>query len=390
MGNKLTRNISLKGETMDGTILSQGRFVVPATVVNQYLNIPSNVDWMRVLNYTNAGKVGGATGLGYEYYWQRGMAAGTGFVQYYGNGTAVKSGDTLVSGGFTLYDPSGQAAGSLPLIGLAVATTAISNATSPVVLTANTAGLVASTGTVRGTILRVTGTAAQQDTQGIDFAIGAVVANTSFTLTIAGLNALANVPGAVGGAGFYRVVNVDELFYPRHRYITNITKAVNANVSTSVQHGMTPGQEVRFSIPKLALAPFGMVELDGVVATILTVVDDFNYTINVDTSAYSTFVWPAVAQMPASFPIMVPVGEDTATSLVALGSQVPSIGGLKINATQSGLLADSTVNTGFLGMVLGTGGVGTVAGALAISGPAGTTAGDVVYWVAGKSSYGGL
>lgn len=375
---------------MDGTILSQGRFVVPATVVNQVINIPSNVDWMWVKNYTNAAKVGGATGLGVNYYWQRGMAAGTGMVEYYGNGTAVMSGDTLVSGGFTLYDPSGQSAGSLPLVGNPVATTSISNATSPVVATGSTAGLVASTGTVRGTIVRVTNTAAQQDTQGIDFAIGAVVANTSFTLTIAGLNALANVPGAVGGAGFYRIVNVDPLFYPRRRYITNITKATNANVSTSVQHGMTPGQEVRFSIPNMSIAPFGMTELNGVVATILTVVDDFNFTINVDTSAFSTFIWPATTQMPASFPIMVPVGEDTATSLITPASQVPTIGGVQIFGTQSGILADATVNTGYLGMVLGTGGVGTVAGALAISGPAGTTAGDVVYWAAGKSSFGGL
>jgi hypothetical protein len=375
---------------MDGTILSQGRFVVPATVVNQFIAIPSNADWMVVRNYTNAGKVGGATGLGVEYFWQRGMAAGTGMVEYYGNASAVMSGDTLVSGGFTLYDPSGQSAGSLPLISLPVATTAISNATSPIVLTANTAGLVASTGTTRGTIVRVSNTAAQQDTQGVDFAIGAVVGSTSFSLTIAGLNALANVPGAVGGAGFYRVVNVDPLFYPRRRFITNITQAVNANVSTSVQHGMTPGQEIRFSMPKLAIAPFGMLELDGVAATVLTVVDDFNFTINVDTTGFALFVWPAVAQMPASFPIMVPVGEDTAVSLVALGSQVPSIGGVKINASQVGLLADSEVNTGFLGMVLGIGGVGTVAGALAISGPAGTTAGDIVYWIAGKSSFGGL
>ena len=106
---------------MDGTILSQGRFVVPSTVVNQFIAIPSGADWMKVYNYTNASKVGGATGLGLEYYWQRGMAAGTGMVKYYGNGTAVMSGDSLVSGGFTLYDPSGQTAGSLPLVGNTVA-----------------------------------------------------------------------------------------------------------------------------------------------------------------------------------------------------------------------------------------------------------------------------
>jgi hypothetical protein len=375
---------------MDGTIIGQGRFVVPATVVPQYIKIPSNTDWMYVYNYTNAQFVGAATGDGIEYYWQRGMAPGTGMVKFYGNGTTAFNGDTLTSGGFTLYDPSGQSAGSLPLIGNPVATTASSNATSPVVLTANTSGLVASTGAVAGTIVRMSGTAAQPDTQGIDFAIGAVVANTSFTLTIAGLNALANAPGAVGGAGFYRIINVDPLFYPRRRYISNITRAVNPTVFTTVQHGMTPGQQVRFSIPQLGIAPFGMLQLDGVVANILSVTNDFQFVIDVDTSSFSVFVWPAVAQSPSSFPIMVPVGENTAVSLSSIGNQVPSVGGVQINGTQSGILADSTVNTGFLGMVLGTGGVGAVGGGLPIFGPAGTTAGDVVYWRAGKSSFGGL
>lgn len=374
---------------MDGTIIGQGRFVVPATIVNQVIQVPSGVDWISVVNATRQGTVGGASAFGFRYYWQRGMAAGSALVEYYANGGAVVTGDSIATGGFTLYDPSGQTVGSLPLIGNPVATTASSNATSPVVLTGSTAGLVASTGSVRGTIVRMSGTAAQLNTQGIDFAIGAVVANTSFTLTIAGLNALANVPGAVGGAGFYRIVNVDPLFYPRHRYITNITAAANANVSTSVQHGFTPGQEVRFSIPVLPIAPFGMTQLNGVVATILTVVNDFNFTINVDTSAFSTFVWPATTQVPSSFPLVIPVGEDTATSLVTVAAQVPSIGGVQINGTQSGILADSTVNTGFLGMVLGTGANGAISGA-AITGPAGSVAADVVYWRAGKSSFGGL
>jgi hypothetical protein len=40
-------------------------------------------------------------------------------------------------------------------------------------------------------------------------------------------------------------------------------------------------------------------------------------------------------------------------------------------------------------MILGTGSNGAISGA-AITGPAGSVAGDVVYWVAGKSTYGGL
>lgn len=405
---------------MDGTILCQGTFTArfhgtnpnPGVAAAQagdrvIIEIPSNADWLKVYDYTQSGTFGNSAAwfqgaatafTAKEWYWQRGMAPGTGIVNYKANGTNVLNEDTLVSGGFTLYDPSGQSVGSLPLLGNPVATTAISNATSPIVLTANTAGLVSNTTFGCGSVVRMSNTAAQQDTQGVDFSIGAVVLNTSFTLTIAGVNPLANVPGAVGGAGFYRVVNVDDLFYPRHRYITNITQAVHPQVSTSVPHGMTPGQEIRFSIPKLAIAPFGMTQLDGLVATVLTVVDDFNFTINVDTSAFALFVWPSVAQMPASFPIMVPVGEDTASALVLPGTMVPMVCGEKIHATQSGILADSTVNTGFLGMVLGSGGNGTALGT-PIFGPAGGvhfSAADVIdvadtmYWVAGKSSFGGL
>ena len=72
--------------------------------------------------------------------------------------------------------------------------------------------------------------------------------------------------------------------------------------------------------------------------------------------------------------------------------------GNQINGTNTGILSDSTVNTGFYGMILGNGGDG-LALTTPITGPAGTvhfsagnviTASDVMYWVAGKSTYGGL
>lgn len=370
---------------MDGTILSQGTFTVGSSVVPVTLNIPSNVDWMRVMNYTKFGTAGGASAKGLEFWWQRGMAAGTGIVKYYANGGQVLTGDTLVSGGFTLYDPSGQSVGAQPLLSAAVATTASTNATRPVVSTANTAGIVANQ-----TVVRMSNTA-QTDVNGIDMVVGAVVANTSFTLLTAS-NALATAPGAIGGAGFYRIVNTDPLFYPRRRFITNITRAVNAQVSTSVAHNYVAGQSVRFNIPTVS----GMIQLNPtpannyLTATVVTVVDAFNFTINIDTSSFTAFTFPTIAQQPSSFPEVNPVGEDTASALVSLQPQTPlDVNGLQINATNTGILSDSTVNTGFLGMILGTGGNGTVSGA-AIAGPAGADASDVVYWVAGKSTFGGL
>ena len=398
---------------MDGTILGQGTFVANSTNLtnpnagnasasnaNQMIvQIPSGADWMRVSNYTQWGVAGNAAGayfngvanayIGADFYWQRGMAAGTGIVTYKRAATAVLNGDTLLTGGFTLYDPSGQTTGANPLLGPAVATTASTNVTRPVVSTANTAGLAV------GMVVRLSNTA-QTDVNGIDMVVGAVNPGVSFTLLTA-TNALATAPGAIGGAGFYRIVyNANSaLFYPRRRVITNITQAVNAQVSTSIAHGLTPGQEVRFNIPSVS----GMTQLNPVItnnyfpsgstvsAIVVSVVDDYNFTININTTAYTAFTYPTIAQQPSSFPIVIPFGEDTATSLSTAASQVPTIGGLPIYNAQTGLLADSTVNTGFLGMILGIGGNGNEAAA-PIIGPAGSIAwsagnvptGDVMYW----------
>ncbi len=407
---------------MDGTILCQGSFLANSvglanpnlgnpTISNSntaYIQIPSNADFMWVRNFTKSGVVGtnaayfngtNNADVGIEFYWQRGMAPGAAMVKFYNNASQAIWGDTIATGGFTLYDPSGQSQGAQPLLGPSVAVTAVTNATRPVVSTADTSGVSV------GTVVRLSNTA-QNDVNGIDMVVGAVSVNSSITL-LAASNALATAPGAIGGAGFYRIVyNANSaLFYPRRRIVTNITRAVNANVSTSVAHGLTPGQAVRFNIPSTS----GMTELNpllsnnynpqgsSVSASVVQVIDDYNFTINIDTSAYTAFTWPTIAQMPTNFPEVVPFGEDTAAALASPFGQTPTIGGSQIFNTNTGILADSTVNTGYLGMVLGTGGVGAIL-TTPILGPSGTISwssgnvatSDRMYWVAGKSQFGGL
>lgn len=397
---------------MNNTIIGQGYFTAlysstnpnPGSASNQagdsqIIQIPSGVDWIKVYNYTKAGQNGlnsvyfnGTANAyaGLEFYWQRGMAAGSAIVKYKTNAASTLNEDTIAAGGFTFYDPSGQTAGAQSLLGNPVATTASTNATRPVVSTGSTAGLSV------GSVVRLSNTA-QTDVNGIDMVVGTIVANTSFTLLTAS-NPLATAPGAIGGAGFYRIVNVSPLFYPRRRYVVNITRASNAQVSTSVAHGLTPGQSVRFNIPSQA----GMIQLNPTPfnnyepCTVVSVVDDYNFTINIDTTNFTAFTWPTIAQQPSGFPQVIPFGEDTATALSTNAAQVPSVGGIQIANTNTGILADSTVNTGFLGMILGSGGNGTAL-TTPISGPAGTVhfsaadaidARDTMYWVAGKSDYG--
>lgn len=399
---------------MDGTIIGQGSFNAffgganpnPGVASNQaaqaiQIAIPSNADWLKVYNFTKASQNGLNTVYfngtanafaGVEYYWQRGMPIGTAIVKYKANAAATLDEDVLLTGGFTLFDPSGQSAGAQPLVGPAIATTATTNATQPVVSTANTAGIFP------GTMVRLSNTA-QTDVNGVDMVVSSVTANTSFTLLFAS-NALANVPGAIGGAGFYRIINTNALFYPRRRIITDITQSTVPIVSTAIAHGLCAGQAIRFNIPAVS----GMIQLNAtpannyMTATITAVVDDYSFVINIDTTTFTAFTYPTIAQQPSSFPEITPVGEDTADALLSFQPQTPVIANQQIFNTNTGILSDSTVNTGFLGMIFGGGGNGNAL-TTPISGPSGTvhfTAGNVIdvqdlmFWVAGKSTYGGL
>ncbi len=369
---------------MDGTILGQGSFIVPATIVNQVIAIPSAADWVRVVNYTRQGTIGGAAAFSFENYWQRGMPAGSSLLKYYANGGAVVTGDLILGGGFTIYDPSSLQAGSQPQVGNPVATTASTNAVRPVVSTASTAGLAV------GSVVRLSNTA-QTDINGIDFVVGAVTLNTNFTLLTAS-NPLATAPGAIGGAGFYRIVNYPSLYYPRRRTVVNITQAaVTATVSTSLEHSLTVGQAVRFNIPAVS----GMIQLNPtpvnnyLVATVTAITDAYNFVIDTNTAAFTAFTWPTIAQQPSSFPTVEPIGENSAVALAANNSLFPQYQGLNVFNANNGVFADATVNTGYYGMILGTGALGSISGA-AITGPAGSVAGDVVYWVSGKADFGGL
>ena len=88
---------------------------------------------------------------------------------------------------------------------------------------------------------------------GVDFTIGAVVANTSFVIPFA--------PTIVAGTTFsFYKVKWDPIFYPRSRYIKSISKAASAVVILTVTHGYTVGQVIKFNVD----SEYGMIEIDGV------------------------------------------------------------------------------------------------------------------------------
>lgn len=320
---------------MDGTIIQQGRFT--SAGVAKILSIRSDVDWMTVYNFTESTTVTGSHGV--TYYWQRGLAADNGFVEIRnagGTATDRRTSASLAVPGFTLVDTSINNPGPL------VALTSISNANPPRVLVASTAGLNT------GDVVRIINTTGAQQLGGIDFTI-TVIDGTHFDL------AFMQPIAAAAGPGSYRVIKYDPIFYPRRRFITNITRGATTAVQMSVTTTYTIGQSVFFVIPDI----FGMVELNNLYGTILAInVGTNTLTIDIDSSGFSAFTFPLTAQVPFTQAQVCPGGEDTAEAL----------------ALNTNILGDATENRALIGMRLGAG----------ITSPAGSN-GDVIYWVAGKS-----
>ncbi len=336
---------------------NQGSFT--STGLPTTLQIRSGVDYIWVKNMTTL--AAGGAGTGVEYYWQLGMTQGTG-IEYIKTAVTNAIAPTVMAAptGFFLIDSS---------VNLPAASTALTGITangggynSPQVLTGNTNGLpvtaVAGANIPAG-VIRIFNTVGATQLAGMDFSVANVVANTSMDLIY-----MPTIAAANPGAGTYRVIPFDPLYYPTRRYITKISQAAQAIVTLSVTHGYTVGQVVRFIIPAVTGLAYGMTQLDGVQATIVAVGQaDTNgstntITINVDTTGFGAFALPltgVVGHTPAQ---VVPMGENTAQALTS---------GVNI-------LGDSTTNTGYIGIMLQAG----------TNSPAGV-AGDVIYWVAGKS-----
>jgi hypothetical protein len=339
---------------MDGTIIQVGSFV--STGADVFIPLESGVDWMTVYNYSvyNAQTINS----GLNFYWQLGMAQNDGLVEYF-NGAS-----TAILGAAAATFPGGAVPGfilqntSVPIIGAQIPITAISNATPPVVSTGNTAGLVANQTVVR--LYNLAGVPGADQFGGIDFTVGTIINNVSFTLQ----NEIAIVASGALAAASYSIVQFPNFWYPNYRVISNITQAVQAVVSTTVNSGFLVGQQIRFSNMNQVIpgaAAYGMTQINGLVGNIVAVAaNGSSFTVDINTTGFSPFAFPTSGNTPVTFALAVPVGENTATAL----AQNP----------QLSTLNDATINIAQTGMLLKAG----------ITSPAGL-APNVIFWKAGKS-----
>lgn len=323
---------------------NQGRFTADGEA--KIIAIRSDLDWMWVINETVSYAAGAGTGA--EFYWQRGMAQGRGMVYTKTAVTgALAVAQITANSGFYLVDTS------VNIPGPSLALTGITNGNPPVVNTANTASLS------DGDIVRIFSTVGAQQLRGIDFTIDDLTPGVSFELAF-----MSAIISANPGAGTFRRIPYNPLYYPSTRFITKITQATQAVISMSVVHEYTIGQVVRLIVPTITASTYGMTELNGLQATIVDIDQpdadgEMNtITVDIDTTGFTAFAFPLTAAPGFTPAQVVPMGENTAEAIQA---------GVNI-------LGDSTENTGLIGIQL-------TAGA---SSPAGIE-GDVIYWVAGKS-----
>lgn len=290
------------------SLIAHGSYVSDGAA--RTLEFPQPVDYFMIKNRSTWGTNPSAV-VQSEYF--NGYAAGQAKTMTEG-GTGALSATLVAAGGagFTAIDQSTFSDGA------AVAVTAVTAANPAVVSTATTP--------VAGNIIRMINPTGMLQIGGLEFTVGTVVPATSFQL--ANLDASGFAAAATGGS--WRLVN-DPRYLPRRRWITGITAANPAVITTSIDHGYAVGSRITIHVP----ADFGMSEMEGLTATV-TAVTASTITTDIDASGFTAFAYPtsAVAGAGVSFPHIVPFGEV------------------------STILTQATDNVSFFGLQLGTSVVG--------------------------------
>jgi hypothetical protein len=338
---------------MDGTIIQQGNFI--STGKSTFIPIRSSADWFKTYNYSVIGTAPAAP-VGYQFYWQRGMLPGTGFEWRNITNLNTQSLSKMTTGGFTWVDSTTN------VVGPAADITSITWGATGLAVPYNNLNVVvtpADHGLVDGDIVRIIEPTGAEQIGGYEYEVIllAPAAARTFALKYAPELAVAAVPAK------YRKITYGPSFAPATASIMTVSKAANAVVTFAKPHGYNVGDQIRFSIT----STFGMPELDGLTGNVLTVgtleglvnPTTAMLTVDIDTTAFTTFEFPAVADFPFTPSITVPMGE---------GLYTPPPPVLPHN------LLDATHNVAEMGMSLGAG----------IHGPAGVDT-NVIYWVAGKS-----
>lgn len=280
------------------TIVTQGTFTQPNPAVNQIIPLPSGADYFKTINITQMGTASPTVCVAGEWF-GGGITAVNDGLRWKKVGSSViqidKFSNSTASNGFTYVTsfPAPQAA----LVG-----TTITNANPAVASVTNTYS--------EGDTVVIYNAVGMEQISGMTFTISSV-SGSAFTLL--GLDASAFATAAT--SFFVRRVNQFTPVEPSFLYVTKVTKAVQAQVTVSQANSVYLGQKLEFTVP----GSFGMVQLNNyyqiqnLPAVVTAIVDAYNFKVNVDTTNFTTFAFPASALSPTTqlFATVAPAGQST-------------------------------------------------------------------------------
>jgi hypothetical protein len=285
---------------MPFTIVTQGTFTQPATAVNQIIPLPSGADYFVTTNLTQmattqaTGRVvrgewygGGLTAVNDGLRWKKTDSTSAINIDKFSTSTA--------SNGFTYVT-------SFPAPQAALTGTTITQANGAVATVTNTYS--------EGDTVIIYNAVGMQQISGMTFTISSV-SGSGFTLL--GLDS----SGFAAAATAFSVRRVNQFtpVEPSFLYVTAITQAAQAQVTVSQANSVYLGQKLEFTIP----GSFGMVQLNNyyqvqnLPAVVTSIVDAYNFTINVNTTNFTAFAFPASSGSPTTqlFATVAPAGQST-------------------------------------------------------------------------------
>lgn len=204
-----------------------------------------------------------------------------------------------------------------------------------------------------GDNVRIVGLTTAPQMGGLVMTVTAVGSTTTFTTLFNSTNAVTSV-GSVYKIGNYAIQN-PSLYYPQNRAIAAITLASPMVVTTLVQQNYAIGDKVRFQIPTV----FGMQQLNTTsnglpieftVVAANNAVGTQTVSLNVDSTGFTAFAWPAAANYPFSLPIMVPDSEGNTNNLSQFG-----VNPTPLPYANQNVLSFATQNTALNGILIGAG-----------------------------------
>lgn len=288
---------------MPFTITTGGSFTQGSTAAGVKIPLPSSADMFQTWNMTKsaASSTGAIGGLWFGPKFGAGASPANDGLRF------RKAGSNSV-----VEDIFSNASGTTAGAGFTYVTSApvveAQSANAITGITAASPAVVSQTNTYSaGDILQFYSTTGMLQIAGMNFQIS-TVSGSGYTLV--GLRAAGFAAAAT--AGYTRRISKYAAVEPQFLYVTEITKATQAVVRTSVdptQHYVV-GMKMRFSVPY----SFGMTQMDGLTGKIVAVsAANYTVTVDIDSTAFTTFAFPASTLSPRAplFATVAPAGAST-------------------------------------------------------------------------------